>query len=395
MIYLDNAATTFPKPESVYRRVDEFNRTAAVNAGRGAYTAARESTRMIREVKKELISLCDAREQAEVVLTHSVTIALNQIINGRPWKEGSVAYVSPYEHNAVLRPLQLLRRRLGIRIEELPLKPDLSIDLEATERAFHELPPDFVAVTAVSNVTGYILPAREIFLLAKEYGAFTLLDGAQAFGLLKLHFGSLQADALTFAGHKTLYAPFGAAGFLLKNGADLDEWLVGGNGNHSLSMDMPPYMPDKLESSSLNTPAIAGLETSLAWLKTVRPLKREQELMAYLLPKLEEIPGVTLYRAPGDRKNQAGVVSLNVEGFRANEAAAILDHQWDIAVRAGHHCAALIHAHLQDQKYDGTIRVSVGYFTTEQELDVLIEGLRSMDRELLKKIAENVLRGNC
>ena len=395
MIYLDNAATTFPKPECVYETVDHFNRTGAVNAGRGNYEAARAASEMIRQVRSSLVSLCDAKDQAEVVLTPSVTIALNQIICGQKWKEGDAAYVSPYEHNAVLRPLDLLRRRIGIRVIELPLKDDLSIDLEETKRMFAENPPAFVSVSAISNVTGYVLPAREIFLMAKEYGAFTLLDAAQAMGLLKLRFGQLRADAVAFAGHKTLYAPFGIAGFLLKNGVDLEEVLVGGNGTKSLSLEMPRYMPDKMESGSMNTVAIAGLQASLKWLNTVKPWKTEGELMAYLLPQLEQIPGLHLYRAPGGMENQSGVVSLNIDGFRANEVAAILDKEHGIAVRAGHHCAALIHRHLNDKEHDGTVRVSVSVFTTKEELDTLVAALKGINREMLKGISTDVLRGNC
>ena len=395
MIYLDNGATTFPKPDCVYEAVDTFGRTGAVNAGRGAYKAAREATEMIRQVKSSLLSLCDAKGQAEVVLTPSVTIALNQIICGQTWKEGDVAYVSPYEHNAVLRPLDLLRRRLGIRVVELPLTEELAIDLEQTEAMFAADPPAFVSVTAVSNVTGYVLPAREIFGLAKEYGAFTLLDAAQAMGLVKLRFAQLRADAVAFAGHKTLYAPFGIAGFFLKNGVDLEEVLVGGNGNRSLSLEMPQYMPDKLESGSMNTVAIAGLQAALRWLVGITPWKTERELMAYLLPQLEAIDGLRLYRAPGGMERQAGVISLNLEGFRANEVAAILDKEHDIAVRAGHHCAALIHRHLKDKAYDGTVRVSLSVFTTKEELDRLVAALRGIDREMLKGISASILRGNC
>lgn len=394
MIYLDNGATTFPKPECVYDAVDTFGRTGAVNAGRGAYRAARAATEMIREVKRQLISLCDAKDQAEVVLTPSVTIALNQIICGQKWEAGMAAYVSPYEHNAVLRPLDLLRRRVGIQVIELPLRPDLSIDLEETERMFREIPPAFVSVSAISNVTGYVLPAREIFLLAKEYGAFTLLDAAQAMGLLKLRFAQLRADAVAFAGHKTLYAPFGIAGFFIKSGVDLEEFIAGGNGTKSLSLEMPAYMPEKMESASMDTVAIAGLRASLDWLKTVRPWKAEHELMEYLVPQLEAIPGLTLYRAPS-MDCQAGVISLNLEGFRANEVAAILDKEWDIAVRAGHHCAALIHRHLKDHVHDGTVRVSLGVFNTREDLDTLAAGLQSIDREMLKGISNDVLRGNC
>ena len=394
MIYLDNAATTFPKPECVYTAMDAFARTSAVNAGRGAYKAAREAGEMIRQTRERLISLVDAREQASVVLTPSVTIALNQIIYGLRWTESSVAYVSPYEHNAVLRPLELLRRKIGFTVKELPLAEDLSIDLAETERLFSEAPPSFVAVTAVSNVTGYILPAEKIFRLAKKYRAFTLLDGAQAVGLLKLHFASLRADALTFAGHKTLYGPFGAAGFYLKNGIDLDVVLAGGTGSQSESLEMPRTMPGKMECASKDTNAICGLYTALGWLPSARTLKREQELTSLLMERLEGVEGIVLYRAP-DPSCQAGIVSLNMPGFTCGEAAAILDAKYDIAVRAGHHCAALIHRHLKDGAFKGTLRVSLGYFTQKEEIDRLAEALTAVSRDDLKDIDLDVLRGLC
>lgn len=394
MIYLDNAATTFPKPDCVHEAADRFARTAAVNAGRGAYRAAREAGAMLREVRQELISLCDARGQAEVVFAPSATVALNQIILGQDWQEGDAAYVTPYEHNAVLRPLRLLEKRVGIRLEEFPLRKDLSLDLEKAEKLFRKLPPKLVCASAVSNVTGYVLPAPELFALAREYGAFTLLDASQAMGLLKLRFAQLRADAVVFAGHKTLYGPFGISGFLLREGAELREVIAGGNGQNSLSLDMPPYYPEKLESASMNTVAAAGLRAALDWRKDVDLWSMEQELMDYLLPRLAELPNVKLYAAPPEAE-QAGVVSLNVKGFRANEAAAILDTHHDIAVRAGHHCAALIHRHLKDKSHDGTLRVSVGAFTTKEDLDTLLDALRDMDRSKLKGIAPDILRGNC
>lgn len=394
MIYLDNAATTYPKPECVYTAMDAFARTSAVNAGRGAYRAAREAGEMIRQTRERLISLVDAREQAEVVLAPSVTIALNQILHGLRWTENSVAYVSPYEHNAVLRPLEQLRRKTGFTVRELPLAADLSIDLEETARMFAKEPPTFVAVTAVSNVTGYILPAEQIFRLAKEYEAFTLMDGAQAVGLLKLHYAALHADALTFAGHKTLYGPFGAAGFYLKNGVDLDVFLSGGTGSQSTSLEMPRTMPEKLECASKNTVAISGLHAALGWLPSARTLKREKELTACLLEHLAEVDGLMVYRAP-DVSCQAGIVSLNVPGFTCGEAAAILDAKYDIAVRAGHHCAALIHRHLNNDAFKGTIRVSLGYFTQQEEIGRLAEALRSLSRDDLKDIDLDALRGLC
>jgi len=395
MIYLDNGATTFPKPEAVYEAVDYFARHKGVNAGRGAYKSAREATAMIARVKAMLLSLIDAREQAEVAFTPSVTIALNMVINGLKWQAGDVVYVSPYEHNAVLRPLHLLKNRIGIRVLELPLDNDLSIDLNQTAEMFDKEPPKLVCVTAISNVTGYVLPAREIFMLAKEYGAFTLLDGAQAVGLLKIRFGQVRADAVTFAGHKTLYAPFGIAGLYIKNGVDLEEFIVGGNGIKAENPEMPRYMPAKLESASMDSVAIAGLEASLNWLKGVNPWEHEGKLVRQLLAELKQIPEVILYPAPGDDYCQAGVVSFNLKGFRANEVAAILDYKYDIAVRAGHHCAGLIHRHLNNKAFDGTVRISLGMFNTKNDIDKLISGLKSIDRNVLKNIDKDILRGNC
>ncbi len=365
-----------------------------MNAGRGAYRAAREATAMIREVKTGLLSMCDARGQAEVALTPSVTIALNQIIQGQRWREGMTAYVTPYEHNAVLRPLRLMEQKHHILVKELPLKEDLSIDMDGVREAFAVCPPDFVAVCAVSNVTGYVLPAAEVFTEAKKYGAFTLLDAAQAMGLLRMRFAQLHADCLAFAGHKTLYAPFGAAGFLIKNGVDLEVVLAGGNGIRSEDPDMPKFMPEKMECASMDSVAICGLRTSLDWLKGIDPWKIESELTDYLLERLPEIKDLTIYKAP-DGAGQAGVVSVNLEGFRANEVAAILDARNDIAVRAGHHCAGLIHHHLNNKKYDGTIRISLGVFNTREDIDTLIDALKGIDRDALKGIDADILRGNC
>jgi len=394
MIYLDNGATTFPKPECVYTAMDTFSRTSAVNAGRGAYKKAREAGVMINEVREMLISLVDAREQASVVLSPSVTISLNQIINGLHWEENSVAYVSPYEHNAVLRPLELLRKKIGFQVIELPLKDDLAIDLEKTAEMFTQKPPTFVALSAVSNTTGYILPCREIFTMAKKYKAFTLMDGSQAVGLLKLHFAQLRADVLCFAGHKTLYGPFGAAGFFIKNGVDLEVTISGGTGSQSLSLEMPNKMPGKMECASKDTVALAGLHAALKWLSSVKPLKHEQELTQYLLEELRKIPGIHIYCAP-NASVQAGVVSINLDGFTCGETAAILDDRYDVAVRAGHHCAALIHKHLHNDEFKGTVRISLSYFTTKEDIDTIVTGLKSIDREMLKNIDLDALRGLC
>lgn len=394
MIYLDNAATTFPKPECVYDAVDRFNRTAAVNAGRGAYRASRDATKMIRDVKGALISMVKGRNKTNVVFTPSATIAMNQIIGGFPWTADMTAYVSPYEHNAVLRPLELFKKKVGFRIEELPLREDLSIDLEKTEAMFEENPPAFVCATAVSNVTGYILPTTEIFSLAKRYKAFTLMDAAQAFGLLKIYFAPSKADAIVFAGHKSLYSTFGIAGYFLKYGVELEEFLAGGNGIKSLDLGMPGYAPEKYEIGSMDTPAIASLQASLAWLDQDELLEREGALMKHLIDGMEELPYIRLYKAP-DPERQSTVVSFSIEGVESAVVGAFLDKKHDIAVRTGYHCAGLVHNHLDDFENRGTVRVSVGAFTTLEDVDALLRVLRETDPEELKYISPGDVVVNC
>lgn len=380
MVYLDNAATTYPKPDCVYDAVDRFNRTSAVNAGRSAYRKAIEATEMIRNTKAELLRLCSAEGAASVVIAPSATVALNQIIHGQNWDASKNAYVSFYEHNSVMRPLARARELHGFQIRAIPhRREDLSLDLEATRAMFEKHRPDFVVLSAVSNVTGYILPAAEIFAMAKSYGAFTVLDAAQAMGFLPLDFKELHADAVVFAGHKTLYATFGVAGFLLRNGAPLEVFLTGGNGIKSTVLKMPDTAPEKYEAGSPDTPAIAGLQAALQWRKTVDIYRHEKELMAHLIEGLEGIPEVTVYKAPGGIDRQGGVVSFNLSDLSCSVVGIILNEEHDIAVRTGHHCAPTIHAYLKDMKNNGTVRVSISYFTTMEDIDKLIAAVRGID----------------
>ena len=182
MIYLDNAATTFPKPEVVYTAMDHANRALAVNAGRGAYNAAKKASSIIDDTRGQIVSLFHARGIANVVFTPSVTHAMNQILNGLNLNRESTVYISPYEHNAVARTVHLLQNRVGFGVELLPLQEDLRVDIERTQYMFTEKTPTVVVMNALSNVTGYILPVADVFYAAKKYGAITIMDAAQAAG---------------------------------------------------------------------------------------------------------------------------------------------------------------------------------------------------------------------
>lgn len=377
MIYLDNAATTFPKPERVYTALETANRELSFNAGRGSYKAARAASAIIDDTKNRLLSLFHATGYADIVFTPSVTHALNQVLNGLDLTGNSVIYVSPYEHNAVARTVYQLSVNSGASVKMLPLTKDLQIDLEKAKYQFSINSPSVVILNALSNVTGYILPVAEIFLMAKEYGAITVLDAAQAAGLIDLDMPASNADVLCFAGHKTLMGPFGIGGFLIKHGITLKKVLTGGTGSASLTLDMPEEAPGRYEASSTNVVAIAGLNASLKGLDINEHRKTLCELTEYLLEALNSIPSVNLMGTFNTDKT-LGIVSFVVEGYQSDEVGIILDDEYDIAVRTGYHCAPYIHDYLGDKPYHGTIRIGIGQFNTKEDIDALISAIKSL-----------------
>lgn len=377
MIYLDNAATTFPKPECVYQAMDKANRELAFNAGRGSYKAARDAAAIIDETKSRIANILNASGYADVVFTPSVTHAFNQVLYGLDTSSETVIYVSPYEHNAVARTAYAVSKQSGAQIEQLPLSKNLQIDVERTEYLFSIKKPAVVVLNALSNVTGYVTPVKEIFSLAKRYGAITALDAAQAAGLLDLDMQMLQADIICFAAHKTLCGPLGIGGFAIKHGITLKKTFVGGTGSNSLNLDMPDFAPERYEAASQNIVAISGLLASLKELNVQSHREKVQKLTDYLLSRLEEIPSVQVLGAYRNGLT-LGIVSFIVEGYQSDEVGSILDEEFDIAVRTGFHCAPFIHAHLMDVPYNGTIRIGLSQFNTEDDVDALISALESL-----------------
>ena len=371
MIYLDNAATTFPKPDSVYDALDKANREFAFNTGRGSYKVAREATKIIDEARIALLKLVNAEGMADVVFAPSITIALNQIINGIDFAAGDNVYVSPYEHNAVARPVNLIKKLKNVNIIEMPVVENtLEIDLEKLKYMFTQQPPKCVLCIHISNVTGYILPVKDIFLMAKKYDSITVLDTAQSFGLVGLEMKNLNADFIAFAGHKSLYGPFGVGGFITSGKVKLREYIVGGTGSDSLNLNMPEGYPYKYESASSNIVAIAGLNAALNELDIENIYYHEKELTDYLVEQLAEIPEVTMYLPPKDK--HIGIVSFNIKGYRAEDVGMILDEDYDIAVRTGYHCAPFIHKWLKDEEYVGTVRVGIGRYNNENDINALV-----------------------
>lgn len=378
MVYLDNAATTYPKPESVYRTMDDANRNLAFNGGRGSYKAAKEVTCLVDETKKMLLKLVNAPAGANVAFTPSITIALNEIILGANLQSGDNIYISPYEHNAVARVCQILREKCGVNVILLPLCEDtLEIDIEKMKYCFTQKHPSLVCCVHVSNVTGYILPIQAIFKAAKEYDAITVLDTAQSLGLVKVDSDQLQADFIAFAGHKALCGPLGVGGFIsTSEKLLLNVVLAGGTGSNSLNLSMPKKAPERYEFASANIISIAGLNAALKELNETDNFVHEKKLIDYLTDKLKKIKQITVYSPKSE--HHISVVSFNLSGYTAEDVGMILDQDYDIAVRTGYHCAPYIHDYLKDGSYVGTVRVSVGRFSAQEDLDCLINALEEL-----------------
>lgn len=380
--YLDYAATAFPKPECVLAKMDEVNRTLAVNTGRGGYRRAREAVRFIDEAREGVADLVCATDASRVVFSPSVSVALNQILRGIDWKVGDVVYLSPYEHNAVIRTLHDIQKRVRIQIRQMPLQKNLEIDLEALGYWFSVQRPCLVCMTHISNVTGYILPIEEVIRLAKRYGAIVVVDAAQSIGLLPIDVKQMGIDFLAFAGHKNLYGPFGVGGFVKETDYVLGTVLTGGTGSDSRNLDMPEKMPERYEFASPNIGAIAGFLEGIKWVQANRKelFEKEEQLTQRLLLELENVKGVKLYRMPEGK--QIGIVSFLLAGYRAEEVGMILDEDYGIAVRCGYHCAAYIHKWLEDETYGGTVRVSVGWGNTMEDVEQLVKAIQDLAAEL-------------
>lgn len=379
-IYLDNAATTFPKPEAVYTAMDNTNRNYAVNAGRGAYAKAQCANEIIVKTKKALRKLIGADSNVPVVLCPSITVALNQIINGLELTENSFVYYSPYEHNAVARTLNYLAKQKKIHLRELPIDDSTGeIEINKLSYIFSKENPSAVFCTHVSNVTGYILPVDEIFAESKKFSSVNVLDTAQSLGLVEYDIRRNKgADILAFAGHKSLYGPFGIGGFINISNVPLKEFIVGGTGSDSLNLEMPKDDEAKYECASSNIVSISGLLAAIEVLNVREIYEHEKDLTDYLVESLQELKHIKLY-VPSNRERHIGIVSFAVDGYKSEDVGMILDEDYNIAVRTGYHCAPFVHSHLNDEKFLGTVRVGISQFTKKEELDKLLDALAELE----------------
>ncbi len=372
--YFDNAATTFPKPECVYSSMDSFYRKHGGNAGRGQYKLAAESSKIIFETRGFIQKiLCSPNK--DVIFAPSATVALNMVIQGLLADEKKkTVYISPFEHNSVTRVLHHFEKVGKICVRQLFVSPDFEYDIEKINAQFAEIPPDIVIVSHASNVIGLVAPVLEIFAVAKKYGALTVTDMAQTAGLLPLDVASDLVDFAVFAGHKTLYGPFGIGGFAKSRNVALEPVLFGGTGVDSANQEMPENIPGRYEMGSQNICAVAGLHAAAQWF-----LQNQDEIRAAeeknhrrLLEILRQYDFVKI-AGPADRFSEKtkciGVVSTVFDGYAAEDIGNVFD-EMEIAVRTGLQCSPLAHKFLGTFPA-GTVRFSVGYFTGEEDFCAL------------------------
>lgn len=378
LIYLDHAATSYPKPQSVSRAMEDALRTKGGNPGRSGHTLSLRAARAVYECREKVCSLFHFDKPENVIFTQNTTYALNMAIKGVV-RSGDHVVTSNLEHNSVLRPLYTLSRTRGVTYSLFDATDD---DDEQTVYCFKRALRDntrVAVVTAASNVCGKLLPIRAIGAVCRAKGITLIVDCAQAGGIVPLDASVLNADFLCFAGHKGLYGPQGT-GILLCCGDRVPEPLAeGGNGVQSESREMGEALPERLEAGTVNTPGICGLSAGIDFVKSVGTEEifgRSLHMTRYLTDRLFEIDGVTVY---GDYGVKAPVVLINKEGFSPNRLSSLLsDH--GICTRGGLHCAPTAHEVLGSGK-EGGLRVSLGHGNTKGELDRFLSVLSKLHDE--------------
>ncbi len=373
-IYLDNAATTFPKAPGLGAAVGSFIDNNGININRGA--GEYETERIVYEARELISELFENDATERVVFTSGITASLNILMHGL-LKNGDHVIISSMEHHAITRPLELLKRE-GIEYTAVKADTEGNISAEAFENAIKEN-TRLILVTHASNVCGTVLPIKEIGEIAARHNIFMAADCAQTAGIIDISLKNMKLDFLAFTGHKGLMGPQGTGGFVISErlAEVLRPHFVGGTGSYSHLYEMPPELPDRFEAGTLNLPGIAGLKHSVEYILKegiTRIRKRENELTEYFLKQIKDLPIRIVGRE--DTVQRVGVISI-VSPFSDNGILAASIAQRGIALRYGLHCAPMAHETLGTID-TGTIRFSVGYFNTEKEIDKTVQVLEEL-----------------
>ena len=382
-IYFDNAATSHPKPESVYRAVMAALRDGG-STGRGSHQRARSADRLIFETREALAELFNGGDSKQFIFTANATTAINQALFGL-LRSGDRVVTTSVEHNAVTRPLRELQS-LGVEVVKVAADPVSGIvAMSALQEACLHKPTRLLLVNHCSNVIGTIQPVDGLGRWCHEHDILFMLDGAQSAGLLPIDLQTLAVDLFAVPGHKGLLGPQGTGVLYIRDGLKLTPLIYGGTGTKSHSDRQPENLPERLESGTLNLPGLAGLKAALQFLQQTGIEQihlKETRSIAKLLSGLQKIDGIKIYGSDNVML-RLGVISFNLKDRDPAEVAFILDHQEQISVRVGLHCAPDAHRIIGTYP-TGTIRISPGYFTTEEEIErflKVMEKITNMKRK--------------
>lgn len=378
LIYLDNSATSFPKPQVVYDFMKEFYQSHGVSPGRSGFDKALEAEEVVHSTRKLLTDLFNGTDPNRLTFSYNATDSLNRIIQGMISK-GDHVITTNLEHNSVLRPLYHRKHDGDIEVTYIPFDSRGYIDPDDVKRAFRKN-TRLVMVNHSSNIIGTVQPVAEIGRYCREAGIYFAVDASQSAGAVPIDVQAMNIDLLAFTGHKCLMGPTGIGGSYVGEDVPIRCTIFGGTGvrsAHPFHLDEFPY---RMEAGTLNTVGVAGLYAGVKWVLGEGIDKihsHEIRLWDKLRRGVQAIDGVTTYCAD-DTENQNPVLSLNIDGWIAGDAGTMLDVDHNIATRTGLQCAPLVHVHLGTDKLHGTVRFSVGPFNTESEIDTAIDAVREI-----------------
>ena len=380
MIYLDQAATSWPKPPQVVEAITESLTRGVGNPGRGGYTLALESERRVYEVREKAAAFFGLEDPSHVVFTSSCTEALNIVFWGALWESDHVI-ISSLEHNAVARTAETLRKR-GLEVSVVSCDHEHGVDYEDIIEAIRPN-TKMLIWTHASNVFGTLFDLHSLGALAREYGLAFMVDAASTAGVFPIDMEAMQIDYLALAGHKSLYGSQGIGLLLIRRDIPiLEPWSSGGTVRHSEDLNMPGMLPERLEAGTLNTPGIIGIGAAFDFLmeRTIEAVRDHSlKLVDRLHDELCTIENVRVY-GPARGAARAPILAFNIGYQDSNWAALQLSRRWDIAVRAGLHNATLAHRSAGTTT-TGAVRASVGVYNTSEEIDELVKAVHALSKE--------------
>ncbi len=380
MIYMDNAATSWPKPDTVYDTVLTTMKKYGANPGRSSHSMAVEAANILLYTREMLCELFNVSDPFRMIFTYNTTDSLNLAIKGI-LREGDHVITTSMEHNSVIRPLMHLAS-LGIETTIISTDSQGILDPRDIEKAIRSN-TRLIVTTHASNVTGTIMPVEAIGKVANAYGVYYLLDAAQTAGLIPMDLSMMPVDMVAMPGHKGLLGPQGVGVLFVRDGVELKQIREGGTGSQSESIYQPEFFPDRYESGTLNTPGIAGLGAGIKYILAnglVKAMSRVASMEKLFIHSLSQIEGVIVY-GPQSMDQRSGIVSINIGDKDSREIVNILNNEYNIATRGSLHCAPLAHETIGTKK-QGTVRFSPGIFTTIEEVKDCIKAIGEISQKV-------------